>query len=85
MYQLIYEENAKRDLEEVKKAKKEDQLKELLDIIQNDPYQTPPDFVPLVGNLEGLLSRRITFQHRMIYQVDKETETITLKRVWAGI
>lgn len=54
----------------------------LLGLLRNDPYQTPPRYEKLVGDLSGAYSRRITIQHRLVYQVLKQERTVKVLRMW---
>ena len=54
----------------------------LLDIIQNDPYQNPPPYENLVGDLSGAYSRRINIRHRLVYQIYEKERTIKVIRLW---
>lgn len=54
----------------------------LLDIIQNNPYQYPPKFEYLKGDMKGLLSRRINKQHRLVYEVFEEEKAVKVYRMW---
>ena len=54
----------------------------LLDILSRDPYQTPPPFEKLVGDLTGATSRRINIQHRIVYQVIDEEHIVKVLRMW---
>jgi toxin YoeB len=54
----------------------------LLAILVRDPFQNPPPFEKLVGDLEGAYSRRINIQHRLVYQVDKRARTVKVLRLW---
>ncbi|MCD8490541.1 MAG: Txe/YoeB family addiction module toxin [Geovibrio sp.] len=58
-----------------------EKAKELLAILSNDPYQTSPPFEKLKGNLEGALSRRISIQHRLVYQVLENEESVKIIRL----
>jgi len=53
-----------------------------LDIIQKDPYQNPPPYEKLVGDLSGAYSRRINIQHRLVYQIYEKEHTIKVIRLW---
>lgn len=55
----------------------------LLEVIANDPLQTPPPFEKLVGDLEGAYSRRINIQHRLVYQVLKKEKVVKVIRMWS--
>jgi len=88
----MYDRQAAKDIKRLKSAGIEDKAKILIDTIQNNPYQNPPRYEKLVGNLSGLLSRRINIQHRIVYQVYEEpvTEkgidyqgTVKIIRMWS--
>ena len=91
MYKIVFTKQALKDLEKLKMAGISEKAKCLVDIIREIPYQNPPGYEKLVGNLEGILSRRINIQHRLVYQVNegKFTEnaieyqgTIKIIRMW---
>ena len=80
-----------KDIACLKAAKLDKKAKKLIEIVKNNPFQNPPPFEALVGNLTGLYSRRINIQHRFIYQVYNEriafenTEykgTVKIIRMW---
>ena len=75
MYKIVFTKQALNDLEKLKKAGISANAKKLVDVIRENPYQNPPRFEKLVGKLDGLLSRRINIQHRLVYQVFTETFT----------
>jgi len=58
------------------------QAEQLIDILRDNPYQTPPSFEKLVGDLAGAYSRRINIQHRLIYQVINEEKVVKILRMW---
>ncbi|MBQ3030479.1 MAG: Txe/YoeB family addiction module toxin [Agathobacter sp.] len=91
MYKIVFTKQALKDLEKLKQANISNKAKALVDLIRENPYQNPPRFEKLVGKLDGILSRRINIQHRLVYQVDEnslvENETVyqgTIKiiRMW---
>lgn len=69
MYKLVYTKQALKDLNNLKKANISQKAKVLVDLIRENPYQNPPRYEKLVGKLDGILSRRINIQHRLVYQV----------------
>lgn len=69
MYKIIYTKQALKDLENLKKANISQKAKTLVDLIRENPYQNPPRYEKLVGKLDGIISRRINIQHRLVYQV----------------
>ncbi|MCI9492361.1 MAG: Txe/YoeB family addiction module toxin [Lachnospiraceae bacterium] len=91
MFQIIFEKQALKDLEQLKNANLSQKAKKLVDILRDNPYQNLPSGEKLVGNLEGLHFRRITIQHRLVYQVYQEPVikdgvtyegTIKIIRMW---
>ncbi len=75
MYRIIFTKQALKDLEKLKVAHISEKAKLLVDIIRENPCQNPPRYEKLVGNLDGVLSRRINIQHRLVYQVYEEPFT----------
>lgn len=75
MYKIVYTKTAAKDVPKLKSAHLADKAKALLDIIRDDPFQKPPPYEKLVGDLNGAYSRRINLQHRLVYQVYEEEKT----------
>lgn len=76
MYRIVFEKRALKDLEKLKAANISNKVRTLIDIIRENPYQNPPRYEKLVGNLDGLYSRRINIQHRLVYQVYSDPITV---------
>ena len=76
MYRIVYDKQAVKDIKNLKSAKLDKKTKELIDIIRSNPYQKPPAYEGLVGNLQGFYYRRINIQHRLVYQVYNEAVTV---------
>ncbi len=72
MYKIVYEKQAVRDIAYLKSAKIDKKAKALIDVIRDNPFQNPPPYEALIGNLLGLYSRRINIKHRLVYQVKSE-------------
>ena len=81
-WELIYTNQAKKDAKKISRSGLKNQAKKLLEILENDPFQTPPPFEKLVGDLTGAYSRRINIQHRLVYQVLEEIKTVKIIRMW---
>ncbi len=73
MYQVRFTKQAAKDAKRLKAAGLDKKAKQLVEIIRRDPFQSPPSYETLVGNLSGLYSRRINLQHRFVYQVIPES------------
>lgn len=71
MYKIVFTKQALKDLEKLKQVNISNKAKALVDLIRENPYQNPPRYEKLVGKLDGILSRRINIQHRLVYQVDE--------------
>lgn len=76
MFRIVYEKQAAKDIKNLKSTGLDKKAKELIEIIRDNPFQTPPAYEGLVGNLQGYYSRRINIQHRLVYQVYAEPITI---------
>lgn len=72
MYKIVFTKQALKDVENLKKSGISTKAKILVDIIRENPYQNPPRYEKLVGKLDGIISRRINIQHRLVYQVYEE-------------
>ena len=75
MYRIVYEKQAAKDIKNLKSAGLDRKAKELIEVIRNNPFQDPPPYEGLVGNLQGYFSRRINIQHRLVYQVYADQST----------
>ena len=82
MYKIVYTKTATKDIPKLKTAHLDAKAKALIDVIRENPYQTPPSYEKLVGDLQGLYSRRINIQHRLVYQVLEEEKTIKIVSLW---
>ena len=82
MYIIVYTKTAAKDIPKLKTAHLDAKAKALIDVIRENPYQTPPSYEKLVGDLQGLYSRRINIQHRLVYQVLEEEKTIKIVSLW---
>ena len=91
MYKIEYYKKALKDIPKLKASGLDKKAKLLIDIIKVDPFQNPPPYEELLGNLQGVYSRRINIQHRLVYQVYNEpiiageieyNGTIKIIRMW---
>ena len=81
-YRLFYTKQAEKDAKKLTASNLASKAKELLSIIQNNPYQNPPPYEKLLGDLCGAYSRRINIQHRLVYEVLEESKSIKVIRMW---
>ena len=83
MWQLYYTKQAQKDARKLAASGLKDKAQGLLSIIETDPYQNPPPYEKLVGDLSGAYSRRINIQHRLVYQVLEKEKSIKVLRLWS--
>jgi Txe/YoeB family toxin of toxin-antitoxin system len=81
-WSLVYTKQAQKDAKKLAASGLKKKAKELLDIIEADPFQNPPSYEKLVGDLAGAYSRRINIQHRLVYQVLEEEHVVKVLRLW---
>ena len=81
-WKLVYTSQARKDAKKLASSGLRPQAERLLAVLAQNPYQTPPPFEKLVGNLAGACSRRINIQHRLVYQVLEETKVVKVIRMW---
>jgi toxin YoeB len=81
-WRLVFTKQAQKDARKIAKAGLKRQTSRLLDIIRDNPYQNPPPYEKLVGDLSGAFSRRINIQHRLVYQVLEDMGTVKVIRMW---
>lgn len=79
---LVYTHQARRDAKKLATSGLRPQAERLLGILKKNPYQTPPPYEKLVGDLAGACSRRINIQHRLVYQVLDDIKTVKVIRMW---
>jgi Txe/YoeB family toxin of toxin-antitoxin system len=82
MWSLYFTKQAQKDAKKLASAGLKARAEELLAILTENPFQTPPPFEKLVGDLEGAYSRRINIQYRLVYQVIKEMKAVKVIRLW---
>ncbi len=81
-WKLVYTTQAQKDAKKNSAAGLKNKTIKLLEILENNPFQNPPPFEKLMGDLQGAYSRRINIQHRIVYQVMKEIRTVKVIRLW---
>lgn len=82
MWELRYTNQAKKDAKKLASSGLKQKAQELLDIVSKNPYQNPPPYEKLVGDLSGAYSRRINIQHRLVYQVLEKEKIVKVLRMW---
>jgi toxin YoeB len=82
-WQLVFAKHAQKDAPKLASAGLKPKAQELLAVIQENPFQNPPPYENLVGDLSGAYSRRINIQHRLVYEVLAEQRTVKVLRMWS--
>lgn len=82
MYRIVYTKTATKDIPKLKSAHLDEKAKSLIEIIRENPFQNPPPYEKLVGDLNGAYSRRINVQHRLVYEVYESEKTIKIISLW---
>ena len=82
-WKVVYTKQAQKDARKLASSGLKSKAKVLLNIIEKDPYTSPPSFEKLVGDLAGSFSRRINIQHRLVYQVYEEEKVVKVLRLWS--
>ena len=81
-WQVVFAKHALKDAKKISAAGLRDKAQVLLDVLARHPFQNPPPYEKLVGDLDGAYSRRINIQHRMVYEVFKKERVVRVLRMW---
>jgi Txe/YoeB family toxin of toxin-antitoxin system len=81
-WRIVYTKQAQRDARKIATVGLRQKAEKLLNVLSQNPFQTPPPYEKLLGDLSGAYSRRINIEHRLVYQVLKEIRTVKVIRMW---
>ncbi len=81
-WELLYSKQALKDAKKLASAGQKNKALQLLEIIKTNPYQNPPPYEKLIGDLVGAYSRRINIQHRLVYEVYEDERVVRVLRLW---
>ena len=81
-WKIIFTKQAQKDAKKIKRAGLKNQVEIILSLLQKNPFQNPPSYEKLIGDLLGAYSRRINIQHRLVYQVLKSEKVVKIIRMW---
>ncbi len=81
-WRLVFTKQAQKDARKLAQSGLKPQAERLLKILREDPYRSPPTYEKLVGDLSGACSRRINIQHRLVYQILDDIQTVKVIRMW---
>jgi toxin YoeB len=82
MWKIVYTKQAIKDAQKISRSNLKKRTKALLKILEENPFQNPPSYEKLVGDLDGAYSRRINQQHRLLYQIYEELKIVKILRMW---
>jgi len=82
MWRIVFTKQAARDAVRFAECGLKERAQKLIEVLKNDPFQNPPPFEKLLGDLSGAYSRRISIQHRLVYQVLEKEKTVRVLRMW---
>jgi len=81
-YKVTYSKQALKDAKKLSSVSLDKKAKELIELLKNNPFQKPPPYERLVGNLSGSFSRRINIKHRIVYEVIENEKLVRISRMW---
>lgn len=81
-WRLVYTKQAQKDAKKLASSNLKEKAEELLVVLKKDPFQNPPPYEKLVGDLSGVYSRRINIQHRLVYEVIESEQVVKIIRMW---
>ena len=81
-WKIVFTKMAQKDAKKIKRSGLRSRVEELLSVIRDNPFQSPPSYEKLVGDLSGAYSRRINIQHRLVFQVIAEEKIVKVIRMW---
>ena len=81
-WRIVFTRQARKDAKKLSASNLRPKAEELLEILQEDPFQKPPPYEKLLGDLSGAYSRRLNIQHRLVYQVLEEERIVKVIRMW---
>ncbi|MDA8418635.1 MAG: Txe/YoeB family addiction module toxin [Desulfobacteraceae bacterium] len=83
IWELVYTKHAQNDAQKLYSADLKEKTQALLMVIRENPFQNPPPYEKLVGDLSGAYSRRINIRHRLVYQVSEDLNVVKVLRMWS--
>jgi len=81
-WEVVFTKQAQKDAQKLASAALKPKAAKLIEILKSDPFQKPPSYEKLVGDLSGAYSRRINIQHRLVYQILEKEKTVKIIRMW---
>lgn len=82
MWNVVYSKQAAKDSKKIEQSNLKESVMRLIEVLKNDPFQNPPPYEKLIGDLTGKFSRRINLQHRLVYEVFEKEMIVRVLRMW---
>ncbi|MFA6009492.1 MAG: Txe/YoeB family addiction module toxin [Desulfobacteraceae bacterium] len=82
MWKIVFTKQAQKDAKKLTASGLKSKAEEIIEILKQNPYQTPPSYEKLVGDLSGAYSRRLNIQHRVVYQILNDEKIVKVIRMW---
>ena len=83
MYRVVFSKKAQKDAKKLAASHFKPQAEKLIEVLKRNPFQNPPPYEKLTGNLKGCFSRRINIQHRLVYEIFEDEQTVLVLRMWS--
>lgn len=83
MYRVVFSKKAQKDAKKIAASHLKPHAQKLIELLKKNPFQNPPAYEKLTGNLKGCFSRRINIQHRLVYEVFEDEKTVLVLRMWS--
>ena len=81
-WKVVFTKQAQKDAKKISSSGLKSKAEDILEILKQNPYQTPPPYEKLIGDLSGACSRRLNIQHRIVYQILNDEKTVKVIRMW---
>lgn len=81
-WRIVFTKQAQKDAKKTTASKLKPKAEKVIEILRQNPFQTPPTYEKLIGDLAGAYSRRLNIQHRIVYQVIANEKTVKIIRMW---
>ncbi len=83
MYKIEYHKKVLKDIQKLKQSNLTNKARQLIELLKENPFQNPPPYEKLIGDLKNCYSRRINIQHRLIYKVNEEQKKVQILSMWS--
>lgn len=82
MWKVVFTKQAQKDAKKLSTSGLKSKAEKIIELLKQNPYQTPPPYEKLVGDLAGAYSRRLSIQHRVVYQIMNDENVVKIIRMW---